>query len=280
MELGLRGAVIAITGAARGIGAELAVQLAATGASLALIDRDAAGLEAVRQRIADDVTVSNHVIDLTDRRAIADLPHAVEAAHGRATVLVNNAGVALAGPFEAYGPDDFDWLMEINFWSGVGLTRAFLPLLKAEPVARIVYMSSVFGLIGAAGNVAYCASKFAITGFAEALRQELLHTKVGITRVHPGGVDTCIARGARVAAGVDAGLARERMAKFQKSLRTPPARAAAKIISAIKRGKSRVLIGADAYTIDALSRLAPGSYGGLVGPGFVRLTPGLVETAA
>ena len=274
MAMQLLGAVAVLTGAASGIGAELAVGLASKGASLALVDRNATGLEATRGRLGA-AAVSLHVLDLTDRAAIDALPAAVAAAHGRATLLINNAGVAIAGPFADYGPDDFEWLMQINFWAGVRLTRGFLPMLQAEPAAQLVYLSSIFGVIGFAGHVAYCASKFAIRGFAEALRQELTHTSVGVTVVHPGGVDTNIARAARHAAKADPAAAASGMAGFQTQLRMPPERAAARIVAAIEARKKRVLIGADALAFDALQRLAPGGYDGLVARQALRFTPGL-----
>ncbi|MDR3521353.1 MAG: SDR family NAD(P)-dependent oxidoreductase [Acidocella sp.] len=257
MNFDLRNAVVVLTGAASGIGAELAVLLAGAGAHLALVDRDEAGLAATAQRLDPDVMVSCHVADLGDSQAIAALPDAVLAAHGRVSMLISNAGVALVGPFDDYGDDDFEWLMNINFWAGVRLSRAFMPYLRQAPMAQIVYVSSVYGIIGVPGNVAYCASKFAIRGFAEALRQEVADTSIGITVVHPGGVNTNIARAAKIAAGTDLLAAQEGVERFQKLLRTKPAAAADTIINGIKRRRQRVLIGADAYVIDTLKRLMP-----------------------
>ncbi len=257
MNFDLRNAVVALTGAASGIGAELAVQLGHAGAHLALIDRDAEGLAATRMRINADVRVSCHLTDLSDKQAIAALPEAVAAVHGGVNMLISNAGVALVGSFYDYGETDFEWLMNINFWAGVHLSRAFLPRLSQAPTAQIVYVSSVYGIIGVPGNVAYCASKFAIRGFAEALRQEIKHTGIGVTIVHPGGVNTNIARTARIAAETDPAIAREGIAQFQKLLRTTPTSAAATIIKGIQRRHQRVLIGADAYVIDGFKRLMP-----------------------
>jgi short-subunit dehydrogenase len=279
MVLDLGGAVAVVTGAASGIGAELAVLLAERGAGLALVDRNAAGLETVRERLDPAARVSVHIVDLADRLALEAVAEEVEAAHGRVTLLVNNAGVAIAGPFVDYGPADFETLMDVNFWAGVRLTRAFLPLLKAEAASQIVYVSSIFGIVGFAGNVAYCASKFAIRGFAEALRQELRHTPVGVTVVHPGGVNTNIARDARAAAATDPDEARQSMARFQSRLRMPPERAARKILAGIEARRRRVVIGADAYAIDALQRLAPAFSGDVLAREALRFTPGLARTA-
>jgi len=266
MALNLSGAVIVLTGAASGIGAALAVQLAAKGAKLALVDRDAGGLDAVAERArASGGTVTTHVLDIADAAAIAALPAAVEQAHGGATILVNNAGVALAGTFELASLEDFEWLMNINFWGAVRLSYAFLPLLRQAPAAQIVLTSSVFGLIGPPGQTAYAASKFALRGFGEALRHELEGTNIGVTLVHPGGVDTNIARNSRIGKFFDPALARAGIAMFQKSLKTKPDAAAARIIRGIETREKRVLIGADAYQIDIIQRLLPVRYWSLIG---------------
>jgi short-subunit dehydrogenase len=257
MNFDLRDRVVVLTGAASGIGAELAVQLAGAGANLALIDRDADGLKGTRRRITADVRVSCHVVDLADRQAIAALPDAVIATHQRVSMLISNAGVALIGRFEDYGAGDFEWLMNINFWAGVRLSQVFMPSLRQAPMAQIVYLSSIYGIIGAPGSVAYCASKFAIKGFAEALRQELRHSNIGITIVHPGGVNTNIARAAKIAAGTDEVAARDVMMRFQKMLRVPPAAAATAIINGLRQRKQRILIGTDSHVIDVVKRLMP-----------------------
>jgi short-subunit dehydrogenase len=257
MRFELQDAVVVLTGAGSGIGAELAVQLANAGSHLALVDQNAEGLATTRRRITAPARITCHTANLADKSAIAALPQTVIAAHGRVTMLINNAGTALIGPFEDYGEDDFEQLMQVNFWAGVRLSRGFLPSLRQAPTAQLVFVSSVFGLVGAPGNVAYCASKFAIRGFAEALGQELRDTGIRVTLVHPGGVDTNIARAAKVAAGTAAEAAHEGARRFQKLLRHPPDAAASTIINGIRRRKRRILIGIDSYVIDALKRLAP-----------------------
>lgn len=266
MRINLSGAVIVLTGAASGIGARLAVQLAAKGASVALVDRDADGLEAVAARArAYGTAISSHLLDVGDASAIAALPAAVLAAHGRATVLINNAGVALAGTFEEASLEDFAWLMNINFWGAVRLTHAFLPMLRAEPAAQIVLLSSVFGLIGPPGQTAYAASKFAIRGFGEALRHELAETRIGVTIVHPGGVATNIVRNTRIGKNVDPVAARAGIAQFQKMLNMNPQTAAARLIGGVETRQKRVLIGADAYQIDIIQRFLPVRYWAVIG---------------
>jgi short-subunit dehydrogenase len=268
MNFDLAGSVVVLTGAASGMGAELAVQLAQKGAHLALADRNEAGLVATTARAArKGVKITTHILDIADEAAVAGFPEMVLAAHGRANVLINNAGVALVGTFEQASLADFEWLMNINFWGAVRLTHGFLPLLRREKSAQVVLLSSVFGIIGPPGQTAYAASKFALRGFGEALRHELAGTQVGVTLVHPGGIDTNIARSARVGEKMDAGAAQAGVALFQKMLKTKADVAAGKIILGIEKRERRVLIGADAYQIDFIQRLLPVRYWGLIGRG-------------
>jgi short-subunit dehydrogenase len=268
MAFYLKGTVVLLTGAASGMGAELAYQLAVRGAHLALADINAAGLEATaaRARIMG-VTVTTHVTDIADENAVAALPAAVLASHGHISLLINNAGVALVGTFEQASLADFQWLMDINFWGAVKLTHACLPVLRHQPSAHIVIISSVFGLIGPPGQTAYAASKFALRGFGESLRHELSGTAVGVTVVHPGGIDTDIARSARIGENMDPAAAKAGVAMFQTMLRTSVEEAALAIIEGITKRRPRVLIGADARQIDRIQRLFPGRYWRLIGRG-------------
>jgi len=259
----LRGGVAVLTGAASGIGAALAVELARRGMHLALVDVNAAGLETVAARArAAGVTVSTHALDVADHAAVAALPAAVLAAHGRVTVLVNNAGVALGGRFEQVAAEDFDWLMSINFGGTVRLTRAFLPALAREPAAQLVNVSSIFGIIAPPGQTAYAASKFAVRGFSESLRHELEMggSPIGVTLVHPGGVRTAISNNARLARGLDAGEVAQEQAHWRSLLVMDPAQAAGIIATGIERRSKRVLVGSDAKGAAIVQRLFPVSY--------------------
>jgi len=261
----VKGGVAVITGAASGIGAELARQLAAKGCDLALADRNAEALAAVAAEArAKGVKVSEHVLDVADKAALAALPAAVLAEHGRVTLLINNAGVALMGRFDQAPLADFEWLMDINFWGPVRLTHAFLPVLLKQPKAHVVNLSSVFGLCAPPGQAPYVASKFAVRGFSEAVRHELDGTNVGLTVVHPGGVRTNIANSARIPSTIDQGLGREATQAFNTMLRTSAASAAATIIRGIERQSPRVLIGPDAKAIDIVQRLMPARYWSLM----------------
>ena len=257
----LRGRVAVVTGAGGGIGRAIALALARRGCQLTLVDIDADGLAGTaREAEALGVRAARNRMDVTDRAAVAALPDAVRAAHGRVDLLVNNAGVAVGGTFEQVGEDDFDWLMAINFDAVVRMTRAFLPLLQTSDDARIVNVSSIYGIVSPAGQTAYSASKFAVRGFSNALRHELEGTRVGVTVVHPGGVATAIARSARAPAGIAAAEVERRRAAVERKLRMPPARAGEIIVRGIERRRARVLVGGDAVVVALLERLAPVGY--------------------
>lgn len=253
--------VAVLTGAGSGIGRALALALASRQCHLALADINQEGLaETARLAREHGVRVSEHRLDVASREQVAALPQAVLAEHGQVDLLINNAGVALGGHFHQVSEADFDWLMAINFEAVVRMTRAFLPFLQERPAARIVNVSSLFGLITPAGQTAYCASKFAVRGFSNALRLELQGSNVGVTVVHPGGVATSIATSARVSAAVapqDVELSRK---QAQKLLRMPPEKAAQIIVTGIERDKPRVLVGNDARILAWLERLLPVNY--------------------
>jgi short-subunit dehydrogenase len=259
----LRGGVAVITGAASGIGAALAVNLARRGMHLALVDLNAAGLETTaREAKAAGVTVSTHAMDVADHAAVAALPAAVLAVHGRVSVLVNNAGVALGGLFEHVDAEDFDWLMNINFGATVRLTRAFMPVLAREDAAQLVNVSSIFGIIAPPGQTAYAASKFAVRGFSESLRHEFQMTgsPIGVTIVHPGGVRTSISENARLAKGLDGAEVERERANWRSLLALEPARAAEVIAVALAKRAPRVLVGSDAKGAAIVQWLFPVTY--------------------
>jgi short-subunit dehydrogenase len=265
MRLG--GRVAVVTGAASGIGHALALALAGRGCALALVDRDADGLartlDLARERGA---RASAHALDVTAHEAVAALPAAVLAAHGRVDLLVNNAGVALAGTFEQVSEEDFDWVLAVNFAAPVRLTRAFLPHLRASDDARLVNVSSLFGLVAPPGQAAYAASKFALRAFSEALRHELAGSSVGVTVVHPGGVATAIVERARVGAGVSGRERALHQRQARRLLTMPPERAAAIVVRAVERRRARVIVGRDARLVALCERLLPVSHWDLLAP--------------
>jgi short-subunit dehydrogenase len=255
-----------ITGAGNGIGRAIAQSLAARGCHLALADISDAGLAKTVQLLdGAKIRVSRHKIDVADGATVPALPQAVLAEHGRVDLLFNNAGVALSGTFEQVSEADFDWLLDINFGAVVRLTRAFLPHLRASDDARIVNISSLFGLISPPGQTAYSASKFAVRGFSNALRFELEGSNVGVTVVHPGGVATKIAENARRHAGTTNAEAEQQLERARRVLTMPPAQAGEIIVRAVERRAPRVVIGGRAKMMALIERLAPVSYWTVLG---------------
>lgn len=270
-----RGGVAVITGAAGGIGAALALQLAGRGCHLALSDVNASGLAdvAARARAIDaSLTVTAQALDMAHPEAAEAMLADVLARHGRATILVNNAGVALGGTFEQVAAADFDWLMSINFSAVVRLTRVFLPLLRQAPAAQIVNLSSIFGIIAPPGQTAYCAAKFAVRGFSESLRHELeaSGSTVGMTLVHPGGVRTGIAANARLPNDASPADRQAYQDLARLALRLSPEAAAARILRGIERRERRVMVGRDAVAAAWVQRLFPATYWKWVARGLAR----------
>lgn len=264
----LHGRTAIVTGAASGIGRGTAQALARRGCDLALADLDENGLAETAALVAQTgVTISRHRLDVANREAVAAFPKAVLAEHGRADLLFNNAGVAIGGTFEQVAEEDFEWLMEVNFWGVVRMTRAFLPLLRSSDSARIVNISSIFGIVAPPGQAAYSASKFAVRAFSESLRRELEaeNAKIGVTVVHPGGVATSIAKNARPPRGANHIDLEDQKKRFEKFLRMPPARAGEIIVSGVEKDRARIIVGNDARFMAAVERLAPVSYWKLLG---------------
>lgn len=257
----LSGRTAVVTGAASGIGRAIATSLARRGCHLALADIDETGMaETANLARTPDIRVSQHLIDVADRAAVAGFPTIVTKEHSGVDLLVNNAGVAAGGTFEQISEEDFEWLFDINFWGVVRMTRAFLPLLRASDDARVVNLSSIYGVVAPPEQTAYSASKFAVRGFSEALRHELAGSHIGVTVVHPGGVATSIVDNARVPSGISEEEITRRLDKHRKLLTMPPAMAGEAIVRAVERRQSRVLVGSDAKAISLIARLLPASY--------------------
>jgi acetyl esterase/lipase/short-subunit dehydrogenase len=256
VALGARRAkVAAITGAGSGIGRALAVELAQHGYALALADRDETGLAQTAGAVRDRAAVSLHVVDVAQKAAVDAFAGAVLRKHGQVDVVINNAGVSVVGSVAELSVDEIAWLMNVNFWGTVYGIKAFLPALLRAPDSTIVNLSSVLGIVAAPGQAAYAASKFAVRGFSDALREEL-RGKVHVLAVYPGGIKTNIARSGRIAAAADQESYRRGIAAFeQRMLTQTPDKAARLIVRGIVQKSERVLIGADARQIDLLARL-------------------------
>ncbi|MGQ0837340.1 SDR family NAD(P)-dependent oxidoreductase [Actinokineospora sp.] len=257
------GKVAVVTGAGSGIGRGLTLALLAEGARVAASDIDEAGLKETADLARAGAALHTAKLDVADRDAIYVYAATVADHFGTVNLVCNNAGVALKGSVREMSDDDLRWVMDIDFWGVVHGTRAFLPHLVASGDGHVVNVSSVFGLIAVPSQSAYNAAKFAVRGFTEALRQEMRQerTKVGVTCVHPGGIKTNITRNGRTSNPADAA---DFAASLEKVARTSPETAARTILNGVRRDRARVLIGPDAYLIDALPRLFGSFYQPLV----------------
>jgi short-subunit dehydrogenase len=258
----LAGKVAVITGANSGIGRALAELLATEGCHLALADINTDNLESIALDLRQHgARVSCHQLDVADRAAVFAFANTVLVDHGSAQLIINNAGVAVSQTIAELSYADFEWLMGINFWGVVHGTKAFLPHLQKNNEGHIVNVSSIFGIIGMPTQGAYNASKFAVRGFTEALRQELSTSKITVSCVHPGGIKTNIARSARFYQGIGGQRdACRAAADFEKLARTSPEQAAKVIVDGIKAKRPRILIGGDARLLDWIQRVLPASY--------------------
>ena len=263
---GFAGKVAVVTGAGSGIGQALAVELARSGAKLAISDVDTDGLAQTEEQLkAIGTPVTADRLDVSEREAFLAYADAVNEHFGTVNQIYNNAGIAFTGDIEISQFKDIERVMDVDFWGVVNGTKAFLPHLIASGDGHVINISSVFGLFSVPGQSAYNAAKFAVRGFTEALRQEMVLAghPVGVTTVHPGGIKTAIARNATAAEGLDAA---ELASVFDKRMAiTSPQRAARIILEAVRKNKARVLVGPDAKALDLVVRLT--------GSGYQRLFP-------
>jgi NADP-dependent 3-hydroxy acid dehydrogenase YdfG len=272
---GFAGKVAVVTGAGSGIGQGLAIELGRSGAKVAICDVDTEGLAQTEERLkAIGVPVKADRIDVTERERFLAYADEVNGHFGKVNQIYNNAGIAYSGDVDVTPFKDIERVMDVDYWGVVNGTKAFLPHLIASGDGHVVNVSSVFGLFAVPGQAAYVSAKFAVRGFTEALRQEMLLAghPVAVTTVHPGGIKTAIARNATAAEGLNT----DELAKlFDKRLaRTSPEQAAQIILEAVRKKQARVLVGTDAKILDALVRLTgSGGYQRLIMTVMGRLMP-------
>lgn len=258
---GFAGKVAVVTGAGSGIGQALAIELGRSGAKLAISDVDLEGLAVTEERLkAIGAPVKADRLDVTEREAFELYASSVKEHFGKVNQIYNNAGIAFTGDVEASSYKDIERVMDVDFWGVVNGTKAFLPHLIESGDGHVINVSSLFGIFSVPGQAAYNSAKFAVRGFTEALRQEMVLAKrpVKVTAVHPGGIKTAIARNAGAVEGLDA----ENLAKvFDKKLaKTTPEKAARIILEAVRKNHARVLVGADAKVLDVIVRLTGSGY--------------------
>ena len=255
------GKVCVITGAGSGIGRALAENLAKRGARLALSDIDTEGLaETARRCEALGAQVKSDRLDVAEREAVLLYADAVKAHFGVVHQIYNNAGIAYHGEVLESGFKDIERIMDVDFWGVVNGTKAFLPLLMESGAGHVVNVSSLFGLIAVPGQSAYNSAKFAVRGFTESLRQEMLVNRhpVRVTCVHPGGIKTAVARNATYAERIDGATA---ASMFDKKLAIhTPEMAAQTITEGVRKGHGRVLIGWEAKLLDIFVRVTASGY--------------------
>ena len=271
---GFAGKVAVVTGAGSGIGQALALELGRSGARVAISDVDVEGLAQTEEQLhAIGAEVKSDRLDVTEREAFLAYADAVAEHFGKVNQIYNNAGIAFSGDVEVSQFKDIERVMDVDFWGVVNGTKAFLPHLIASGDGHVINVSSLFGLMSVPGQAAYNSAKFAVRGFTEALRQEMVLAghPVGVTTVHPGGIKTAIARNATAAEGLDVN---ELAKMFDKRLaRTSPKRAAQIILEAVRKNKARVLVGADAKVLDIIVRLTGSGYQRIVGLSMGRVMP-------
>ncbi|MDX1451625.1 MAG: SDR family NAD(P)-dependent oxidoreductase [Oleiphilaceae bacterium] len=240
--------VVVITGAGSGMGRCYALELARQGAHLALCDVDTSGLHQTAEQVTTIVGKPPFysVVDMANANAVAQFAQQVEELLGAVYLLINNAGIeGSARPVWATSAQEFERVMQVNYFGVVHGTRAFLPQMLRQERGAIVNVSSIFGLIGTPNHADYCASKFAVRGFTEALMVELKDTPIQVHLLHPGGIQTNITRHAH---------SQDFARRFFK---TTPEQITKRLLQGIARNQPRIVYGHGAFKTWLGARLLP-----------------------
>ena len=261
--------VALITGAGSGIGRSVALELATSGCSLALVDWNKDSLEETKQLVRKkNISVSTHPFDIRDREKIATLPQEVLEFHKQIDMIINNAGVSVVGTVEEVDDNDWNWGLDILLNSVIQMTTVFLPHLKQRPEAAIVNVSSIFGLFSVPRQSIYNVGKFGVKAFTESLSLELKvsNSSVEAYCVFPGHIGTNIYNSSRFKSFEPetffgrAPTKEEAMVAFKNDAPTSPDKAAKVILKNIRKKNNRILIGFDAHFYDITSRLFPNHF--------------------
>lgn len=247
------GKVFVVTGGGSGVGRELVLLLLKTGARVSAMDINEKGLqESVDLAGNLKEAISTHVVNITDREAVAALPQKIIAAHGAVDGLINCAGIIQKFVrVNDLSFDEINRVMNVNFYGMVYMTKAFLPLLLERPEASVVNVSSMGGYLPVPGQTIYGASKAAAKLFSEGLYSELMDTQVHVTVVFPGSMSTNIAANSGVT------IPGAETIDTSKIKLTAPTVAAEKILEGIEKNSYHVFIGQDSKMMDFFVRLMP-----------------------
>jgi len=261
--------VALITGAGSGIGRSLAIELATSGCSLALVDWNKDSLEETKQMVRKkNISVSTHPFDISDKEKIAVLPQEVLEFHKQIDIVINNAGVSVVGTVEEVDGSDWNWGLDILLNSVIQMTTVFLPHLKQRPEAAIVNVSSIFGLFSVPRQSIYNVGKFGVKAFTESLSLELKvsDSPVEAYCVFPGHIGTNIYNSSRFKSFEPETFfgrgptKEEALVAFKNDAPTSPEKAAKVILKNIRKKNNRILIGFDAHFYDLTSRLFPNHF--------------------
>jgi len=248
--------VAVITGAGGGVGRCLCIALAQRGCHLAMVDISEAALQASADAVAQyDVNVSQHIIDITSKDAMATLPAQVLAEHGKVNILINNAGITYQKSFATHSMEDWEKIVGINWWGVLYGCHYFLDALTASGEGHIINMSSMSGYVGLPGQTSYCATKGAVKLLSEAMWAELEKINIGVTSVHPGAIKTDMIQA--TLKNSDDLQAAQRNYELAQRTGVTPEHVAERIIKAIEKNAIRIRIGKDAVLLDWLKRWFP-----------------------
>ncbi|MDG1386801.1 MAG: SDR family NAD(P)-dependent oxidoreductase [Halioglobus sp.] len=252
----LQGKVAVITGGAGGVGSALAARLADRGCHLALVDISEEALtKVVNELSVKNINITSHVVDITDKAQMSELPAKVLAAHGKVNILVNNAGITYQKSFETHSIEDWEKIIGINWWGLLYGCHYFLDALKDSGEGHIINLSSMSAFVGLPGQTSYCATKAAVKLLSESMWAEMEKLNIGVTSVHPGAIKTGMIQA--TLKNSDDLEAAQRNYELAQRIGVTPEHVAARIIKAIQKKDLRIRVGKDAILLDLLKRWFP-----------------------
>jgi NAD(P)-dependent dehydrogenase (short-subunit alcohol dehydrogenase family) len=257
-ERELSGEVVLITGGSRGLGLALARRFAKEQCRIAICARDQEELDRARLDIASTgADILAIPCDVTKRSEVERLIDEVTAHYGRIDILVTNAGTIQVGPIDSVDVEDFEDAMNVMFWGTVYPSLALLPAMMERNRGHIVNITSIGGKMSVPHLLPYTSAKYAVTGFSEGLRTELIRTGIRVTTIAPGLMRTGSYNAALFKGDQDAEAAWFSVSASLPGLTMDAARAAKQIVHAVRRGERERILTAPANLADRLHRAAP-----------------------